>query len=58
MLFALMSQDPIMGAVSEMELEIKAERAEAGRAAAKARGKSAGRPRADPDKQEQPSILY
>ena len=48
----------IMGAVSQMELEIKAERAEAGRAAAKARGKSGGRPRTDPDKLEQARILY
>lgn len=50
----------IMGAVSQMELEIKAERAEAGRAAAKARarGKSGGRPRTDSDKLEQARILY
>ena len=34
----------IMGAVSQMELEIKSERAEAGRVDAKARGKSGGRP--------------
>ena len=48
----------IMGAISQMELEIKKERAEAGRAAAKARGKSGGRPRIDPDKLEQARILY
>lgn len=48
----------IMGAISQMELEIKAERAEAGRAAAKARGKSGGRPRIDLDKLEQARILY
>ena len=36
----------IMGAISQMEMEIKKERSEAGRAAAKARGKSGGRPRA------------
>jgi DNA invertase Pin-like site-specific DNA recombinase len=48
----------IMGAVSQMELEIKAERAEAGRLAAKARGKSGGRPRTDSDKLEQARILY
>lgn len=48
----------IMGAVSQMELEIKAERAEAGRLAAKARGKSGGRPKTDPDKLEQARILY
>lgn len=48
----------IMGAVSQMELEIKSERAAAGRAAAKARGKSGGRPAIDPDKLEQARILY
>lgn len=48
----------IMGAVSQMELEIKAERAEAGRLAAKARGKSSGRPKTDPDKLEQARIIY
>jgi DNA invertase Pin-like site-specific DNA recombinase len=48
----------IMGAVSQMELEIKSERAEAGRAAAKARGKSGGRPSIDRDKLEQARILY
>ena len=48
----------IMGAVSQMELEIKSERAEAGRAAAKARGKSGGRPKINPDKLEQAYILY
>lgn len=48
----------IMGAVSQMELEIKKERAEAGRAAAKARGKSGGRPKTDPGKLEKARILY
>jgi len=48
----------IMGAVSQMELEIKSERAEAGRTAAKARGKSGGRPAIDPNKLEQARILY
>lgn len=48
----------IMGAIAQMELEIKAERAEAGRVAAKARGKSGGRPKTDPDKLEQARILY
>ena len=37
---------------------MKAERAAAGRAAAKARGKTGGRPRTDPDKLEQARILY
>lgn len=41
-----------------MELEIKAERAEAGRAAAKGRGKSGGRPATDAEKLEQARILY
>ena len=48
----------IMGVISQMEREIKAERAAAGRAAAKARGKTGGRPRTDPDKLEQARILY
>lgn len=48
----------IMGAISQMELEIKSERAEAGRIAAKARGKSGGRPRTDQDKLAQACILY
>lgn len=48
----------IMGAIAQMEREIKAERAAAGRAAAKARGKTGGRPRTDPDKLEQAKILY
>jgi DNA invertase Pin-like site-specific DNA recombinase len=47
-----------MGAISQMELETKAERAEAGRTASKSRGKSGGRSRTDPDKLEQASILY
>lgn len=41
----------IMGAISQMELEIKAERT-------KAIGKSGGRPRTDSDKLEQSHILY
>ncbi len=48
----------IMGAVAQMERELKAERAAAGRAAAKARGRSGGRPRLDPEKLEQARILY
>ncbi|UBX30993.1 recombinase family protein (plasmid) [Arsenophonus apicola] len=48
----------IMGAISQMKLEIKAEHEEAGRVAAKARGKSGGRPKTDPDKLEQARILY
>jgi DNA invertase Pin-like site-specific DNA recombinase len=48
----------IMGAIAQMEREIKAERAAAGRAAAKAHGKTGGRPRTDQDKLEQARILY
>ena len=48
----------IMGAIAQMERELKAERTAAGRTAAKARGRSGGRPRTDPDKLEQARILY
>ena len=48
----------IMGAISQMEYELKAERTAAGRAAAKARGRTGGRPRTYPDKLEQARILY
>jgi DNA invertase Pin-like site-specific DNA recombinase len=41
-----------------MEREIKAERAYVGRESAKARGKTGGRPRTDPEKLEQAKILY
>jgi DNA invertase Pin-like site-specific DNA recombinase len=47
----------IMGAMAQMERELKAERTAAGRAAAKARGRTGGRPRTDPDKLEQARIL-
>ncbi len=46
----------IMGAIAQMERELK--RAKAGREAAKARGRSGGRPRTDPKKLEQARILY
>lgn len=39
-------------------LILKAERTAAGRAAAKARGRTGGRPRIDPDKLEQARLLY
>ena len=42
-----------MGAVAQMERELKAERA-----AAKARGKTGGRPKTDPEKLKQAQILY
>lgn len=48
----------IMGAVSQMERELKAERAAAGRASAKARGRTGGRPRTPVEKMEQARILY
>ena len=48
----------IMGVISQMERELKAERTAAGRAAAKARGRTGGRPRTDPDKLEQARLLY
>ena len=48
----------IMGAMAQMERELKAERTAAGRAAAKARGRTGGRPRIAPDKLEQARILY
>ena len=48
----------IMGAIAQMELELKAERTLAGREAAKARGKSGGRPAISLDKLAQAKILY
>jgi DNA invertase Pin-like site-specific DNA recombinase len=48
----------MMGAISQMERELKAERTAAGRAAAKARGRTGGRPRTEPDRLEQARILY
>ena len=48
----------IMGAVHQMERELRAERAAAGRASAKVRGRSGGRPRTDPKKLENARILY
>ena len=47
-----------MGAVSQMERELKAGRAAAGRASAKARGRSGGRLRTPIKKLEQARILY
>lgn len=48
----------IIGAINQMERELKAERAAAGRASAKARGKSGGRPRTDPKLLDKARILY
>jgi DNA invertase Pin-like site-specific DNA recombinase len=48
----------MMGVIAQMERELKAERTAAGRAAAKARGRTGGRPRTAPDKLEEARILY
>ena len=48
----------IMGAISQMERELKAERAASGRASAKARGRTGGRPRTSLEKLEEAKILY
>jgi len=48
----------MMGVISQMERELKAERTAAGRAAAKARGRTGGRPHTNPEKLEQARILY
>jgi len=48
----------MMGAIHQMERELKAERASAGRASAKARGRSGGRPRTDITKLQNARVLY
>lgn len=48
----------IMGAIYQMERELRAERAAAGRASAKARGRSGGRPRTNVAKLETARVLY
>lgn len=48
----------IMGAIAQMERELKEERAAAGRMAAKARGRTGGRPRTNKKKLEQARVLY
>jgi len=48
----------MMGAIHQMERELRAERAAAGRASAKARGRTGGRPRTDSVKLENARILY
>ena len=48
----------MMGAINQMERELKAERASSGRASAKARGKTGGRPRTDVVKLRDAKILY
>lgn len=48
----------MMGAIHQMERELRAERAAAGRASARARGRTGGRPRTDVTKLENARILY
>ena len=48
----------IMGAIHQLERELRAERAAAGRASAKARGRTGGRPRTDGAKLETARLLY
>ena len=48
----------MMGAIYQMERELKSERAEAGRASARARGKTGGRPRTSIEKLENARVLY
>jgi len=48
----------MMGAVHQMERELRAERAAAGRSSAKARGKTGGRRRTDVAKLENAKVLY
>lgn len=48
----------ILGALHQLERELKAERAAAGRASAKSRGRTGGRPRTDASKLENARVLY
>lgn len=48
----------MMGAIHQMERELRAERAAAGRASAKARGKTGGRPRTDVIKLSDAKVHY
>jgi len=48
----------IMGVINQLERELKSERAAAGRSAAKARGKTGGRPRTDIKLLEKAAILF
>ena len=48
----------MMGVVNQMERELRAERAAAGRAAARARGHSGGRPKTNQELLEKARILY
>lgn len=48
----------ILGALHQLERELKAERSAAGRASAKLRGRTGGRPRTDVTKLENARVLY
>lgn len=48
----------VMGAIHQMERELRAERAAAGRASARARGKTGGRPQTNVTKLENARVLY
>lgn len=48
----------MMGVINQLERELKSERAAAGRSAAKARGRTGGRPKTDQKKLQQALILY
>lgn len=48
----------IIGAINQMERELRAERSASGRASAKARGRTGGRPRTDPKLLDKARILY
>jgi len=48
----------MMGVIHQLERELRTERAAAGRASAKARGRTGGRPRTDAAKLENARILY
>lgn len=48
----------IIGAINQMERELRAERAASGRAAAKARGRSGGRPSIPEDVMKNAALLY
>ncbi len=48
----------LMGVINQLERDLKAERAAAGRASAKARGRTGGRPKTDEKKLHQAFILY
>jgi len=47
-----------MGVINQMERELKSERAAAGRAAARSRGRTGGRPKTSIQKLEKARILY